>query len=133
MQRIEDWPQRLADFVEARRARAFVWGESDCCLFVCDGVEAITGIDPAARWRGLYATEKGARRILNANGGVMGVAMLVFGSPVPAALAGRGDVVLVDSPSGCALALCIGNLLAAQGANGIEFLPNRLGRMAWKV
>lgn len=133
MDRLPDWPARLVEFVEARHARAFSWGESDCCLFVSDGVEAITGADPAARWRGLYSSEKGARRVLRDNGGVVGLASLAFGAPVVAALAGRGDVVLIDTPAGEALALCVGSLIAAQGLDGLEFHPIGAAKAAWKV
>lgn len=133
MVRFPDWPVRLAAFVEARRERAFSWGDSDCCLFVCDGIEAMTGVDPGARWRGLYASEKGARRLLRDNGGVIGLATLAFGAPFVAALAGRGDVVLIDTPDGDALALCVGNVTAAQGMNGIEFQPITAAKVAWKI
>ncbi|PVY81051.1 hypothetical protein C7414_102379 [Cupriavidus alkaliphilus] len=133
MQRLEDWPTRLSEFIEARRERAFSWGDSDCCLFVCDGVEAMTGADPGARWRGLYASEKGARRVLRDNGGVAGIATLVLGAAVPPALAGRGDVVLIDTPHGEALALCLGGLIAAQGQQGIDFQPMTAAKAAWKV
>ncbi|GLC97860.1 hypothetical protein Tamer19_72690 [Cupriavidus sp. TA19] len=133
MQRLEDWPTRLAEFIEARRERAFSWSESDCCLFVCDAIEAMTGTDPGARWRGLYTTEKGARRVLRDNGGVRGIATLVLGAPVPTALAGRGDVLLIDTPHGEALAVCIGGLVAAQGCDGIEFMDPKQAKAAWKV
>lgn len=133
MQRLEDWPTRLSEFIEARRERAFSWGDSDCCLFVCDAIEAMSGADPGARWRGLYASEKGARRVLRDNGGVAGIATLVLGQAVPAALAGRGDVVQIDTPHGEALALCLGGLIAAQGPDGIEFLDMKQAKAAWKV
>lgn len=133
MERLPDWPARLVDFIEARRERAFSWGDSDCCLYVCDAVEAITGTDPAARWRGLYSSEKGARRLMRDNGGVLGLATLAFGPPVMPALAGRGDIVLIDTPAGDALALCVGNLIAAQGENGIEFHPLSTSKAAWKI
>lgn len=133
MERLPDWPTRLADFIEARSKRAFCWAESDCCLFVCDAVESFTGIDPAAPWRGLYMSEKGARRLIRDNGGVAGLASIAFGPPVPVALAGRGDVVLIDSPTGEGLAVCIGSLLAAQGKDGIEFLPLSQAKAAWKI
>ncbi|MNM58963.1 hypothetical protein D3C81_702060 [compost metagenome] len=132
-ERLDDWPERLAAFIEARRERAFSWGDSDCALFVCDGVRAITGVDPGARWRGLYQSEKGARRLMRDNGGVRGLAELAFGKPMPPALAGRGDAVLVDTPTGEALALCLGDRLAAQGAEGIEYLPPSVGKAAWKI
>lgn len=133
MERLPDWPTRLAEFIEARRERAFSWGESDCCLFVCDGVEAITGVDPGARWRGLYSSEKGARRLMRDNGGVAGLASLAFGSPAPGALAGRGDVVLIDTPDGEALALCIGGQIAAQGWAGIEFHSASTAKATWRI
>lgn len=133
MERLLDWPVRLADFIEARRERAFSWGGSDCCLFVCDGIEAMTGTDPGARWRGLYLSEKGARRVLRDNGGVRGLASLILGEPIPPLLAGRGDVVLIDTPDGEALALCIGANIAAQGTTGIEFHPPSAAKAAWKV
>ncbi|WP_434033725.1 DUF6950 family protein [Cupriavidus sp. a3] len=133
MQRLEDWPTRLAEFIEARRERAFSWGNSDCCLFVCDAIEAMTGTDPGARWRGLYSSEKGARRVLCDNGGVDGIAALVLGQAMPPALAGRGDVVLIDTPHGQALALCLGGLIAAQGQAGIEFMEMKQAKAAWKV
>lgn len=133
MQRLEDWPTRLAEFIETRRERVFSWGDSDCCLFVCDAIEAMTGTDPGSRWRGLYASEKGARRVLRDNGGVGGVATLVLGAAVPSALAGRGDVVLIDTPHGEALALCLGGLIAAQGQAGIEFIEMKQAKAAWTV
>lgn len=133
MQRLEYWPTRLAKFIEARQERAFCWGDSDCCLFVCDAINAMTGTDPGARWRGLYSSEKGARRVLRDNGGVAGIATLVLGQPVPALLAGRGDVVLIDTPHGEALALCLGGLIAAQGQAGIEFQQIAAAKAAWKV
>ncbi|MCA3194500.1 MAG: hypothetical protein INH12_31060 [Cupriavidus sp.] len=133
MQRLHDWPERLAAFIEARRERAFSWGESDCCLFVCDGIEAMTGTDPGERWRGLYQSERGARRVLRDNGGVSGLATLILGHPVPPALAGRGDVVVIDTPAGEALALCVGANIAAQGEWGLEFHPSSAARASWKV
>lgn len=133
MQRLEDWPTRLAEFIEARRERVFSWGDSDCCLFVCDAIEAMSGADPGARWRGLYASEKGARRVLRDNGGVAGIATLVLGAAAPPALAGRGDVVLIDTPNGEALAICLGSQLAAQGQAGIEFMEMRQAKAAWTV
>ena len=55
MKRLEDWPERLAAFVEARRAMPFRWGQNDCALFAADAVAAVTGVDLAERWRGLWA------------------------------------------------------------------------------
>lgn len=133
MVRLPDWPARLSDFIESRRQRDFLWGERDCCLFACDAVQVVTGHDPAKRWRGLYASEKGARRLLRDNGGVIGLAIIAFGAPVSAANAGRGDVVLIDTPDGEALGVCLGSVSAAQGKAGIVFNPISAAKAAWRV
>ena len=50
----------------------FVWGETDCLLSMCNHVLTVTGIDPAAPWRGLkYSDEAGARAIFEPYGGVL--------------------------------------------------------------
>ena len=52
MERLQDWPSRLAEFVESRRDVGFARGKADCCMLVADAVQAMTGVDYAARWRG---------------------------------------------------------------------------------
>lgn len=67
MRRYHDWRVRLRDYVEATRSRPFCWGRFDCCLFACNAVRSITGVDMAAEWRGTYRTKTGAWRITNGN------------------------------------------------------------------
>ncbi|WP_137923956.1 hypothetical protein [Cupriavidus sp. 2SB] len=71
--------------------------------------------------------------MLRDNGGVVGIAALVLGPPVPPATAGRGDVVLIDTPAGEALALCVGAAIAAQAVGGIEYMEMAVAKAAWKV
>ncbi|MDO6587696.1 hypothetical protein Q4543_19475 [Salipiger sp. 1_MG-2023] len=40
----------------------FVWGESDCCTVLADWVQVVTGRDPAAHVRGMYATRGECQR-----------------------------------------------------------------------
>lgn len=66
---------------------AFVWGQTDCILSMCNHVLAVTGIDPAAPWRGTYSDEAGARAIYEPYGGPLalvrhGMAQFRTGSPV---------------------------------------------------
>lgn len=42
-------------------------------MATCDHVLAVTGIDPAAPWRGSYSDEAGAMAIYQAHGGVLGL------------------------------------------------------------
>ena len=57
--------ERLTAFVRASMRREFVWGEFDCILFCTDWVRIVTGVDPAARWRGSYDSEAGAQAIID--------------------------------------------------------------------
>ena len=49
------------------------WGRRDCITAVCDHVQAVTGVDPAAPWRGSYATETEAAAVMAPFGGVLGI------------------------------------------------------------
>jgi hypothetical protein len=51
----------------------FVWGETDCIMAVCTYIASVTGIDPAAPWRGTYNDEAGAAAIFAPYGGVFGL------------------------------------------------------------
>jgi hypothetical protein len=62
MHRLPDWETRLAAFLEPLRLRAFAWGKHDCCIFTAGAVEAMTGVDAMAEFRGRYSTQIGAKR-----------------------------------------------------------------------
>lgn len=47
-------------FLLARAAAPFQWGTQDCCLFPADAIEAFTGVDIAADFRGQYGCEESA-------------------------------------------------------------------------
>lgn len=63
MKRFEDWQDRLKKFLEENKDRPFRWGSFDCCLFACNSVRAITGIDLATPFRGQYHNMLGAMRL----------------------------------------------------------------------
>jgi hypothetical protein len=127
-----DWQLRLQAFVQSRLAAPFAWGAQDCCLFVCDAIEAITGHDPAADLRG-YSTERAALRILRAQGGVRGLADARAGAPVPVLAAQVGDVGLLPLDGRDTLALCGGAHWLAPGALGIVALPLDAASDAWRA
>lgn len=128
--RFEDWPERLFDYLESVRSKPFKYGENDCCLFVANAVEAMTGIDPAEEFRGY--DEDGAKEILSRFGGLEGLAEYVCeksGFPeVPVSMAQRGDVVLAKDMLG----ICLGRRVAAPGKSGVVYLPRTFDR-AWRV
>ncbi len=119
--------------------RPFSLGESACCLTGCDGLLAITGIDPAASFRGNYKAKRGAYAALKrfAGGGLVETVEKITGDlgwlEVPRLTARRGDVGLVDTELGEALAICTGPKWAVQGEHGLVFLSIKSGLRAWRV
>ena len=66
--RLYDWEARLAQYVARVAREGFLLGRHDCALFAAGGVEAVTGTDPAASWRGAYDTLAGGVRLIRAAG-----------------------------------------------------------------
>jgi hypothetical protein len=137
--RLPLWESKLSDWQQAAARRSFSWGSADCCLTVCDGLQAITGIDPARAFRGKYTTKTGAYGALKrfAGGGLAATAEKItagLGWPeIPVLMARRGDVGLVNTDEGEALAICIGARWATQGAAGLVYLSIKSGLRAWRV
>jgi uncharacterized protein DUF6950 len=107
LKRFPDWQRRLAAQMEKARAAKFAWGTFDCALAVCDAIAAITGVDPAAPYRGKYATEAEATALIGDDLGAFaaGIFSNLGAKEVRPTFARRGDVVLVNntppsSPSG---------------------------------
>lgn len=139
MARLPHWERKLADWQKVAATRPFSWGDADCCLTVCDGLLAITGIDPAKDFRGQYKTKRGAYGALKrfAGGGLAETVEKITGDlgwpEVPRLMAQRGDVGLVNTDQGEALAICIGPRWAVQGAGGLVFMSLKSGLRAWRV
>lgn len=103
MQRYDDWPSRLSSYLESRRHTQFAYGSHDCCLFVADAIEAMTGVDVAAHFRDQYHSRFGALRRLRERSvrpTVDVIAGQVFGAyglpEIQAAYAQRGDVLALS-------------------------------------
>jgi hypothetical protein len=139
--RPEDWPARLALFIEEKRAQPFDWRSNNCCFFACDWLAILTGEDPAAEWRPLVTTEARAAAVLHSAGGIAGMAATVFAArgwpEIATSYAGRGDVCLVpaapETGADLALGVCIGAHIAAPGRDALVFLPRSAAVQAWRV
>lgn len=86
------------------KATKFEWGVSDCCLFTCDFVKHMTGVDPAEKHRGQYDSETGAKRTLVKFGGIDESFDKYF-SRINYNSACRGDVVMYESDIGITLGI----------------------------
>lgn len=135
-----DWPDRLHQALETAREMPFEWGTSDCALFACDVVLAMTGTDLAAGFRGVYDSRRGAHYALkDVCGG--GLETLVETraaehqiAEVPLAFAQRGDVVLLNTQTGPALGICIGmDAVVPIEGQGFTAVPMAEVRRAWAV
>jgi len=136
MTRHYDWLTKFREF-EENRYGPFKWGENDCCLYACDAIAAITGVDPAAKLRG-YTTEAEANALIAQYGTLEDLAVAItteYGMPeLSPKKAQRGDVVLcrwMDK-----LSLCIiGTHGHPQGPSerGIVALPRGAMLRGWSV
>ena len=130
-----DWHIRLDTFIRENMLTPFEWGKFDCCLFVADAVEAMTGTDFAAPFRGRYTTATGSARALKkyGSGDVKSTLTSLFGEPLPRLLAGRGDIVLVNSDYGHALGICWGGQIWVTGPAGLHALAPAEALCTWRV
>ncbi|MBC2731386.1 hypothetical protein [Thiobacillus sp.] len=134
MTRVETWPQVLAEFL-ADADRPFEWGTWDCGLMAANCVQAMTGVDIAAEFRGRYKTAKGARRVMRgAMGEMMTRVAATYGMPeIDIRLAQRGDMVMIETPLGEALGICTGPTVACTGPDGLVFRPMSRALRAWRI
>jgi len=134
--RAADWPERLAEFIDARRHDAFAWGTHDCFTFAADAALMLTGDDPASAVRGAYATEQEADAIIGPDGLEAWVAftMAAWGAaefdPV---FAQRGDVVFVMVGNQRMCGVNLGTNIAVPGAEKLHFIPASHALRAWVV
>jgi hypothetical protein len=134
--RADDWPERLAEFIDSRRASAFAWGAHDCFQFAADAAQALTGDDPAAAVRGTYATEEEAEAIIGPGGLEVWVAstMASWGAAeCEPAFAQRGDVVFVAVGNQRMCGVHLGSTIAVPGAERLHFVPASRAMRAWVV
>lgn len=142
MKRYTDWERRLSFFVSSRINCQFEWGNHDCCMFACDGIQAITGIDPAHEFRGIYHdrnTAITALRELYGTGleGVIEAITEEHGMPeIEPLTIQRGDIALIHDKKGFPLmGLCVdGKYIGVPGDTcGISLHTIDKTYRAWRV
>jgi hypothetical protein len=142
MIRLPNWQSSLERFFLAHTTDRFVYGSWDCCLFVCSAIEAMTGIDPAASFRGNYRTQAEAMNAVRAYAGTASIRALArkvtaeFGmQPVPLPLVRRGDLVLFKRARGYSLGILSLNGIdvTALGAKGYFHVPLSAAQSGWRV
>lgn len=142
MRRYADWPTLLDSFLRAHASERFQYGRWDCALFVADAVQAMTGVDVAAKFRGHYGSRREALRAIKEYTGstsIRAIAETVFAEhglrEVAVARAQRGDAVLVRRGRDWSL-----GIVALDGAGIVSLAKDSLLRWplsraetAWRI
>ena len=131
MQRLADWEPRIAAYLDACADRPFAYGTHDCCLFAAGAIEALTGVDAGAPWRGRYKTEAGAARALKRRGFDSHDAAFtdLLGEPLGALAAARGDIVSDGANIGV---MWVGGAWFVTD-DGLQMQPAGTLQRCWKV
>ena len=133
MPKLADWEARLTHLVSATHGKTFAWGTLDCCLWAAACVEAQTGVDHAAPFRGTYGDVAGAARIVKRLGGLRGIGVQA-GPEVPPLMARHGDIGLVRAANGKrVLALCAGPVWLLVSSQGVLSVPLASAINCWRT
>lgn len=134
--RLPDWRPRLAQYLSEVARQSFRPGRHDCALFCAGAVEAMTGLDTAADWRGKYRSLKAGGKALAAAGFEDHVALVASMCPqVPPALAQVGDLAALPSDDGEFLALGViqGPKVYVLQPSGLALVSRLHAQKAFKV
>lgn len=134
MRRLPGWQPRLRAYLANVQREPFQYGRLDCGLFAAGAVAAMTGMDPARKWRGRYSTFKGALRALRKDGfdDQVAVARALF-QEIPVLTAREGDWAVVDGDGGPALGVVVGAQIAVMMPAGLGFQDLTTARTAFRV
>jgi len=141
MERRENWEHFLSEFIFKRTNSVFKYGQNDCCLFVADAVEKITGVDIAEEFRGQYNTKAEAYKLLmNFSGGAVEETFKTLSRQygfheISPNYAGRGDIVLVEGEMGDAVGIVdmTGEQVAIPAIKGLISFPMIAIKKAWRI
>ncbi len=118
--------------MSSRLDTPFEWGSNDCCLFAADIVQAITGHDFAASFRGTYSDAFGASSLLGSLGGIVKIASDRF-DEIEIAFAQIGDIGRCESEGRDTFCVWGGEHWHAPGAAGIVVIDPATVEKAWRI
>lgn len=89
------WPA----FAEKSSVEPFQWGFADCMLDLADWLQAASGLDLGAKWRGRYADADECRALFRRDGGITRVirADAIAAGLVETATPQPGDIAMVKA------------------------------------
>ncbi len=142
-----NWQDLLHKYIVRRHKEKFAWGSMDCCLFACDAIKEMTGVDLASDFRGKYDSTTSAVRAMREftaeDADIHSLVELVAEKiaaqhaieEVEVMKAQRGDVVLLNSPIGKALGILglRGTHVHTTGPDGLVEVWLRDCLRAWRI
>jgi hypothetical protein len=134
MRRVEGWRGRLTAYLAASAGWPFEWGRHDCALFAADCIQAMTGDDPAADFRGRYRSFKGGLKVLRKAGHADHVALATaLLDEVAPAFAQAGDLAMIATPDGAAMGIVQGHRVYVLRPEGLATVDLLQAARAWRV
>ena len=128
--RISTWENALAEYIAAKRHEPFEYGINDCSLFAAGAVEAITGEDPMAEFRGKYDSLKTSlKAIKDIGSGTLETTLDGKFQEVEIGQAQRGDLAFVDGSVG----VVMGGFAYFVSDDGLERINRSLWDKCWGV
>lgn len=129
--RRQDWTDQLWRVLEGAKGRPFHYGA--CVELAAECVDAIT--EPATHWQAgvedLVAAAQSRPVTLQE---LEAYVTERIGAPIPINLASQGDVALLELPTGPALGICTGHLVAcAQIPRGVAYLKLHRALRVWGI
>lgn len=129
-----DWHNRLVQYLSEVIYAPPEMGRHDCALFLAGAVEAMTGADYAAPYRGRYTTMQGGLRILRKDGFADHIALAAHHlEEIPVAFAAPGDGAVVETEDGPALGVMQGEMIYVVGVRGSAVVPRARATRAFRV
>lgn len=130
-----DWRHRLVAYTAEVTRASFHPGRHDCALFAAGAVEALTGADYAAPYRGRYTTERGGIRILRRDGYRDHIALAAahLRKRAEGERARAGDLAVIPSDAGPALGVVQGAAIYVLSPAGLALVPIGAAVMIFEV
>jgi hypothetical protein len=132
--RFSDWRSRLIQYLAAASRKPFREGQHDCALFLAGAVEAMTGVDYAAPYRGRYTTLRGGMRILRKDGFADHIVLArAHLHEKPISFAAEGDGAYLHAEGSVQLGLVQGAQVYVLRPEGLGLVPLTAATAALEV
>ena len=131
--RKEQWPDLMIAEVDRHANRPFKYGDSDCLMFALDVVREMTGTDLMKGQRS-YTTLPGAIKKLKKLGySDIAEALADKLEEIPPAMAGRGDVGVIDGDGYKVAVVFTGPHAVGKDVNGVTSVSRSAVSRAFRV